>query len=146
MKPITQEMLMGCAIACSASLANLSYKQMRRYFDDSKVKEKTLGFYNRDIVNALNKIGIQAKSFSAKRWGKIKIKPETIVFIKASDRYPVGHYLLKTKDGWMNPWINCPNITPAKSGFHKRLPGKISWVIKTSNSKTAKEFVSNARI
>ena len=131
MKPITQEAPMGCAIACCASLADLTYKQMRRYFDEGETKEQTSGFYNKDIVNALSKIGIQAKGHSIKNWGDKKIKVGTIVFIKRSKNYPEGHFLLKTKKGWMNPWANCPNINPAKADFQKTLPGKIDWVIET---------------
>ncbi len=129
MKPITQEAPIGCAVACSASLAGLSYKQMRIYFDNGRVKEQTSGFYNRDIVSALSKIKILAKAYSIKRWGNRKIKIGVIVFIERSKGYPVGHYLLKTKRGWMNPWINYPNVNPAKAGFQKTLPGKVRWVI-----------------
>lgn len=129
MKLITQEAPMGCAIACTASLANLSYKQMRRYFDNGEIKEQTSGFYNRDIVIALNKINIKAKAFSKKRWGNKNMGFRTIVFIERSKKHPAGHYLLKTKNGWMNPWINFPNINPAKAGFQRKLPAKVRWVI-----------------
>ena len=130
MKLITQEAPMGCAIACTASLANLSYKQMRKHFDEGMIKEQTSGFYNRDIVNVLNKIKIKAKIFNMKRWGNKNMGFGTIVFIERSKKYPAGHYLLKTKNGWMNPWINYPNINPAKAGFQKTLPGKVKWVVK----------------
>jgi len=52
-----------------------------------------------------------------------------IVFVERSKKYPAGHYLIKTKKGWMNPWINFPNISSAKSGFQKVLPGKAQWII-----------------
>lgn len=133
MKPITQEAPMGCAIACSASLAGLTYRQMRRYFDNGELKERTSGFFNKDIVSALDKAGIKAKGYSIKKWGNRKIGNGTIVFIKRSKKYPEGHFLLKTKTGWMNPWINYPNINPAKAGFQKTLPKKIDWVIETMN-------------
>lgn len=132
MKLITQKAPMGCAIACSASLVDFSYEKMSRYFDNSKIKEQTSGFYNRDIIATLSKIGVRAKAYSIKRWGNKKINIGTIIFVKRSKEYPVGHYLLKTERGWMNPWINFPNITPAKAGFQKSLPGKINWVIETS--------------
>ena len=129
MKPIPQEAHMGCAVACAASLSNLSYKKMRRYFDDGKNKECTSGFYNRDIIKALSKIKITAKAFSIKKWSNKKIKLGTIVFIRQPKVNPFGHYILKTKKGWMNPWINFPYINPAKAGFQKILPGQIKWVI-----------------
>ena len=128
-KPITQESPMGCAIACTASLAGLSYKRARQYFDNGKLKDSTCGFYNRDIISALDKIGIKARAYSAERLDNKKIKTGTIVFIERSQKYPAGHYLLKTKNGWLNPWINYPNITPAKAGFQKTLPSKIRWII-----------------
>ena len=133
MKLITQESPMGCAIACCASLADLTYKCMRGFFEDGEMKDQTSGFYNTDIVDALAKVGIRAKGYSIKRWGNKRIKNGTIIFIKRSKKYPAGHFLLKTKNGWMNPWINHPNIKPAKSDFQKRLPGKIDWIIETTN-------------
>lgn len=132
MKLITQEAFMGCAIACCASLAGLPYKQMKNYFDDGKTKEQTTGFYNRDIVSALGKLKIQTRAFSVKRWGNKKIKHGTIVFVGRSKNYPAGHYLLKTKNGWMDPWKNYPNINSAKAGFQKTLPGKARWIIETT--------------
>lgn len=129
MKAITQEASMGCAIACSGSLAGLSYKQMRQYFDNGKSKEYSLGFYNCDIVEALEKFGIKTQAYSIKKWGKKKIKNGTIVFVGPSEEYLAGHYLLKTKQGWMNPWINYPNIKPAKAGFQKSLTSKPRWLI-----------------
>ena len=131
MKLIVQEAPAGCVIACSASLAGLSYKKMRKYFDDGEMEEKTSGFYNRDIISALEKINIRAKAYSIKKWGNQKIKTGFIVFIGRSSQYPAGHYLLKTKRGWINSWINYPDINPAKAGFQKTLPGKIKWIIET---------------
>lgn len=129
MKLVSQEAPMGCAIACTASLVNKSYQQMRRFFVDAKIKESTLGFYNRDIVRVLSKLNLVSKVFSRRKFGNRKIKIGTIVFIRRSKEYPFGHYLLKTKKGWMNPWINYPNISPAKAGYQEKLPGCISWVI-----------------
>ena len=130
MKLIAQEASVGCAIACAASLTSLSYKQMRSYFDNAK-RESTTGFYNRDIIKALSKSKITARASSIKRFGKRSIKIGTVVFIKPSKKYLAGHYLLKTKNGWMNPWINYPNINPAKAGYQKKLLGKVAWVILT---------------
>mgnify|MGYP001560080035 CR=1 FL=1 len=134
MKSITQERPMGCGIACAASLAGFSYKQMRRHFENGEMKDYTSGFYNRDIINALAKIKIKAKAHSIKKWGRKTIKIGTIVFTERSKNYPAGHYLLKTKNGWMNPWINFPNINSAKTGFQKTLSDKIMWVIEIVSS------------
>jgi hypothetical protein len=129
MKPVTQEASMGCAIACAASVAGLSYKKMRRYFEEGERYEYSRGFYNRHIVQALKRVGIPTRASSVKRWGDRKFKNGTIVFVGPSEKYLAGHYFLKTSKGWMNPWINCPSIKPATSGFQKNLPGKIRWLI-----------------
>jgi hypothetical protein len=132
MKLVTQEGPMGCGVACAASLAGLSYKDMRKFFYKGSVKDKTAGFYNRDFVEALAKVGIKAKGYSIKRWGDKRIKTGTIVFSKRSKMYPVGHFLLKTERGWMNPWREGSTIKDAKAGWQKRFPGEKSWVIETS--------------
>lgn len=132
MKIVTQESPMGCGVACCASLASLSYKQMRKHFEKGEIKDCTTGFYNKDIISALSKVGFLAKGYSAKRRGNKRINPGTIIFIKRSKDYPEGHFLLKIQRGWMNPWINYPHIKPAKGGFQSKLPGKIEWVIETS--------------
>jgi hypothetical protein len=52
----------------------------------------------------------------------------TIVFIGKTEVHPVGHYLLFTEKGWMDPWINFPRLN-AKAGFRKKLPGKPVYAI-----------------
>ena len=129
MKPIPQEAPMGCAIACVASFLSLSYKETRKLFKDGKTREYTTGFYNRDILKTLKKRGIVAKAHNFNKTHNKKLKPGIIVFVERSNKYPAGHYLLKTKKGWMNPWINFPIINPAKAGFQKKLPGRARWII-----------------
>jgi hypothetical protein len=131
MKLVTQEGSMGCGVACSASLTGLSYKEMRKLFSKGSIKDKTTGFYNKDFVEALGKIGIKAKGYNVKKWGDKRIKPGTIVFSKRSKLYPFGHFLLKTKKGWMNPWKTGTTIKEAKAGWQKRFPGEKSWIIET---------------
>ena len=127
-KPIAQEESMGCAIACVASLLGISYKESLKLFN--RKNATTPNFYCKDIINKLKKKGLSY------RYGKVKSKtkkyiniPRTIVFIKRSNKYPVGHYLLKTEKGLMDPWINIPKINPAKAGFQKKLPGESQWII-----------------
>ncbi len=129
MKPVVQEHAMGCAIACVASLLGINYSSALKLFRD---RERVMlkGTYCRDVCSALFKAG---KKYS---YAKVNSKtaaclknPGTIVFIKRSKKYPIGHYLLKTNKGWMNPWINLPMVNPAKAGYSRRLPGKSQWVI-----------------
>jgi hypothetical protein len=131
MKAIAQEAPMGCGVACAASLAGLSYKEMRKLFKDGEIKDKTTGFYNKDFVKAFSKLNIQAEGCTAKKWGAKRIKSGTIVFVSRSKKFPEGHFLLKTEKGWMNPWINLNAEGRPVAGFQKRLPGKGEWIITT---------------
>lgn len=125
---------MGCGIACAASLAGLSYREMRDLFTDGEIKDKTVGFYNSDFVEALEKLGIKAVGCSAEEWENKILKPGTIVFIKRSRMYPAGHFLLKTTLGWMDPWKTGTTIKNAKAGYRENLPGQIDWVIETTKN------------
>lgn len=129
MKSITQEEIMGCGIACVAVALNKSYKLTKKLFDNPEYAS-TRGYYCREIINVLNRKG---KNYTFKKINKkdeIMLKKEgVIVFIERSKKYPAGHYLIKTKKGWMNPWINFPKISLAKSGFQKNLPGKAQWIV-----------------
>ena len=128
MRLITQEDPMGCGIACVATVLERDYTSTRRLFDTRHAA--TRGYYCRDLIQALRKKG---RSY---RFTKAQSKNEdlldivgTIVFIERSKKYPEGHYLVRTQEGWMNPWINFPHITPAQSGFQKKLPGKAQWIL-----------------
>ncbi len=120
---------MGCAVACVASLLGTSYKRALVLFNN-KPYAPTKGYYCKDISKALKKRRLVYV------WKKVLLgvnpllnKEGVIVFIARSKKYPAGHYLLKTDRGWMNPWINFPEIAPAKAGFQKRLPGKPQWIM-----------------
>jgi len=126
---IVQEDPMGCGIACIASITGKSYKEAKKFFDNPEFSASR-GFYCRELVKALGKKGIKYgfKKFKKDYQNKLKING-SIVFIKRNKKYPLGHYLLKTKKGWMNPWINFPKISLAKAGFQKKLPGEAQWII-----------------
>jgi ABC-type bacteriocin/lantibiotic exporter with double-glycine peptidase domain len=128
LRAVTQEQPMGCGIACVACVAGISYSKALNLF--SLKKASTNGFYCKDILNALKELGLnyEYKKVTAKTKKYLK-REGTIIFIRRSAKYPKGHYLVKTKRGWMNPWINFPSIKPAKAGFNKKLPGKAQWVL-----------------
>jgi len=128
LKAIVQEQLLGCGIACMACVAGISYAKAVKMVPFKYVS--TIGCLCKDIVNALKKLGLEYdyKKVTSKTKSYLK-KEGTIVFIKRSTKYLRGHYLVKTNKGWMNPWINYPDITPAKAGFINKLPGKAQWVI-----------------
>lgn len=129
MKSITQEESMGCAVACVAFLLGISYKKAKNMFEYPK-HSFTRGFYCREIVNTLKSGGLNYDFCKFKK-GREKImnKYSVIIFTERNKNYPKGHFLVRTKNGWMNSWINFPYIKPAQSGFQKSLPGKAKWII-----------------
>ncbi|MBI2043117.1 hypothetical protein HYT25_01880 [Candidatus Pacearchaeota archaeon] len=126
-KPITQEEPMGCGVACVASLLGISYKKTLKLFGRNYNLKK--GAYCDDIVKTLKKAGLNYNY--SKVNGKTKKyinKIGSIIFISPTKKYRIGHYLLKTENGWMNPWVNLPK-NPIKAGLQKKLPGKPQWII-----------------
>ena len=127
--PVTQKHPAGCAVACVAYTLNRSYDASLRLFDRSN-QAIDRGFLCSEIVLALERGG-RTFSFCKKTKCDASYKqPGVIVFIARSQKYPIGHFLVRTEDGsWMNSWINFPCIVPAASGFQSKLPGTAQWII-----------------
>ena len=124
MRAVTQEDLMGCGIACVASVLGKSYKSAKKLFAGPG-HALSRGYYCREIVEALEEGRKKYKSAKISDKNRQFLEKDgTIVFTGRSKKYPAGHYLAKSDKGWMNPWINFPSIFPVKSGFQKTLPGK----------------------
>src|SRR3989344_4598019 len=123
MKAVVQKHLMGCGIACVAFVTKNSYDIIFRTFDSKYAS--TRGYYCKELIKALEKFGLKYdyKKVNEKTKHYLE-KEDSIIFIKRSVRYPSGHYLVYTKEGWMNPWINYPSVYPVKAGFDKKLPGE----------------------
>lgn len=125
-KPINQKHELGCGIACLAFILNKKYDKIAKEIGIRKIKSK--GLYCKEIVNYLIKNGyIAFYRYLKSKWKKAIYKDNTIVFIKRCEKYPFGHYLVRYKNFWMDPWINFQknkNIKQAKAGFRKKLPGK----------------------
>jgi hypothetical protein len=128
---VTQKDDLGCGVASVAYILNVSYEDALELFDINKVK--TEGCYCKDIVSVLKARNIYARFNYVKRHLKPEIyKLNTIVFIKRCKRYPAGHYLARTQNGWHDSWINFSHqkdIRKAESGIRKRLPGKVIYAI-----------------
>ena len=127
-KAVVQKHQSGCGIACVACVTNQSYEKVLSLTDKSYASSR--GYYCKELIALLSKFNL---SYSYKKvtnkTKKYLIKEGTIVFIARSKTHPLGHYLVKTKKGWMNSWINYPIISPVKAGFNKRLPGKAQWFL-----------------
>lgn len=125
---IIQETLNGCGVACVASLLGKSYKEALKLFNKKKVLER--GCLCREIVRALKKADKCYSYGKATKHTKRYLRiTGSIVFIRRSKKYPTGHYLLKTRKGWMNSWVNTPYLNPSKAEFQKKLPGEAQWII-----------------
>jgi hypothetical protein len=128
--PVAQEHPMGCAVACVASLKRINYQEALKYFE-KKEHAWTRGYYCPEVVEALNKLGFNYKfeeTDGVRGQSKMK-KIGTIVFISPCTKYPSGHFVLRVKNGWMNPWANFPLMSPVKAAIEKKLAGKISYII-----------------
>lgn len=128
--PVPQRHACGCAVACVAYILDISYDTALKLFAKPK-KAIDQGFLCGEIISALKKGG-QTYSYEKVIPSNKHLlgEPLSIVFIARSKKYPIGHFLVKTKNqSWMNPWINFPYITPAEAGFEERLPGKAEWVV-----------------
>jgi hypothetical protein len=128
-RTITQEHPMGCGVACVAFILKLSYQKTLKLFGTPSYAWGR-GFYCRELVAVLN---AQGQSYHFRKfkedYSPLLKKPGTMVFIRKNTRYPFGHFLCRTQRGWMNPWSNCPIITPAESRMESRLPGEVSYII-----------------
>ncbi len=124
-KSITQEFEYGCGIACYAFALDINYKQAVELLGPKQAFSNR--FWVNDLTKALNEAGLNYKSRHINdKLRKSIYKNGTIVLIRRSKKYIAGHYLIRYKDCWMDPWINLPsdsNISNAESGFRKRLPG-----------------------
>ena len=125
MKSITQEDPFGCSLACIAHLTGNTYKSIIQLVDDKKARNG--GFYCKELVSLLSNLGYSySYKYLKPRFKKLIYHDDAIVFIKRSKQYPSGHYLVRSGDMWMDPWINfsvTAKISDAESGFRKRLPG-----------------------
>lgn len=130
---IVQKHLWGCGAACVAFVLGLDYSTALKLFTYGTHKANTRGFYCKEIVDVLNRSNRNYTHRYIKDRIKRRIyKDYTIVFIGRSPKYPVGHYLCRYQNTWMDPWINFPvnqNIQEAKAGFRKRLPARPLYAI-----------------
>lgn len=129
MKVVVQKDMFGCGVASVACLLSITYAEALSLFENGKTKAISIGFLCKDIVGALKNKNINYQFKYIKPRFKNKIyKHGTIVFIKRSKRFPVGHYLCRKNNLWADSWINFPNKNK-RAGFRKRLPGKPIYLI-----------------
>lgn len=128
---ITQKFDYGCGIACFAFALGISYKKAEEMVGQEQATSTR--FWVKDLTKALNKAGYPYVSKHVKpHIQKLIYQEGVIVLIRRSKIYPSGHYLIRHDGMWMDSWINLPknkDISRARSGFRKRLPGKSMYAI-----------------
>lgn len=130
-KSITQETDYGCGIACFAFVADLTLAQAAGYLNRSgKTRD---GVHLMILLEAMNSYGLASIRKYVKSHLLDRINEEgTIVLTKRSKEYPVGHYLVRYENQWMDPWLNFldnKDVKNAKSGFRDELPGEPVYAI-----------------
>lgn len=111
----------GCGVACVASVAGLSYIQAKLRLEAHGASQdwEKEGVEPRPMILALADADITVK----KRAGLRRWPSGTIVFL--SDERGIykgiGHYMVKTDEGWMDPWFNDPDWK-ARGEIRERLP------------------------
>ena len=137
-----QKDLNGCGIACLANLLNQPYDKIKQDFE-TKFYTIERGVKIFDIVNYLKtrKLNYKSKFFNQNK--KYKFDKEeadkfskilgSITLIVKSKKYPIGHYLLRTKKGWIDPWYNLPSIDNVHAGMRKELPNNPWYVLYPTN-------------
>lgn len=127
---ITQELEFGCGVACFAFVCDMTFKQAVKFLGrEYSVKN---GWRPSDLVAELNRYGLSYKNHYVRKKFEIEFPNGTFVLIERSSNYPVGHYLVKHNNKWMDPWINLTdsnNLELAQSGFRSKLPGNSMYAL-----------------
>ena len=129
MRPVTQQHYLGCGAACLAFILKIDYQDVIKALGADEHKLGNKGLLCKELVGFLNSQGFDYRwKYVNRKIRKVIYNHGVIVFIKRSKRYPPGHFLVRYKDRWMDPWINWSKID-RQSGFRKRLPGRPIYAI-----------------
>lgn len=132
MDSVTQKHPMSCGLACVAFLTHTPYDEVIKGEPPAKLNQ--VGFYCPELTAKLKQLGHQytwKKLPESERDNEFNVGD--IVFIDPSDSHRHGHFLVKSSQGWMDPWINLDypslNLAKAQSGFRDKLPGRASYLV-----------------
>lgn len=130
-----QKDLNGCGIACLANLLNKDYDLIKKDFE-KKFYPINRGINIADMVRYLktHNLDYTSKFFNTKNYNasdasKYSKISNSITLIVKSEKYPVGHYLLRAKEGWVDSWYNLPSIDNVHAGIRKKLPSNPWYVL-----------------
>ena len=130
-----QKDINGCGIACLANLLNTPYDKVKKDFE-KKFYNIDRGINIADMVRYLKIHNLDYRSkffntnnYNASEAGKYSKITNSITLIVKSDKYPIGHYLLRTEEGWVDSWYNLPSIDNVHAGIRKKLPSNPWYVL-----------------
>jgi hypothetical protein len=129
-KSITQEAPYGCGIACFAFVCDLTYKQAEDFLGPEQASSNR--FIIKHFREELNRSGLSYVSKLIKPGQQIAPKEGTIVLLRRSKEFPVGHYLAFHSGKWMDPRINLGDdrmFQNPRSGYHDILPGQPMYIL-----------------
>lgn len=127
---ITQEAPYGCGIACFAFVCGLTYRQAEKFLGPEQAKSNR--FMVKHFREELNRFGLHYGSRHVRPVQTIEPKQGTIVLLRRSPEFPVGHYLAFHEGKWMDPYINLQDdimFSSPRSGYRDLLPGKAMYVL-----------------
>lgn len=139
--PVIQEDGFGCGVACVAYVLGLSYRAAKSLFATPE-NAAEIGYFCDDIVEALSRGNLD---YTRRQYSGDPIPVGSIVFSDYSDTHPGGHWLVKVKNGWMDPWINFdamhPDTATAQAGIRQSLPSRPTHVVEPIMHESLRRFI-----
>ena len=127
---VTQEAPNGCGIACFAFVCGLTYKQAEEFLGTEQANSNR--FIVKHFREDLNRFGMSYRSCHLRPGQTIHPIEGTIVLLRRSPQFPVGHYLAFHEGRWMDPRINLESdrqFNNPTSGFREALPGQAMYAL-----------------
>lgn len=117
---VAQEDKWGCGVACVASLLGISYQKSKLLVEKLKgrsVNARPYGLELHHLAIALQKKGVKVIA----DWNPEYMPDGIIVCISGKSPYDGDHYMLKTPEGWMDPWYNLVE-KKMEAGYRQNYP------------------------
>lgn len=133
-----QKDINGCGIACISNLLNKSYDWVKKDFERKFYTiEKGIKIFDMVEYLKVHNLHYKSKFFNQNKKYKINRKEASefskiqgsITLIVKNNKYPVGHYLLRINNGWVDPWYNFPSIDKVRPGVRNKLPDNPWYVL-----------------
>ena len=126
---VVQKEEWGCGVACVASFLGVTYDESRELLRKQKngrtVQAAPKGLELHHIALALQEKGYRVIA----DWLEPgRFREGTIVCISGAAPYDGHHYMVKTRQGWMDPWHNL-GTKPRKAGFRQSYPDGTEFLV-----------------